>query len=135
MYKSFYFVYKKGKMIDNSKLTITDADVAKLEKKFVTKKAFKSELLKMRQEFTKKFNEIMNRMDEDRKVNNGRFDAIMVKMDEDRNIYTTRFDAVMGELKASSEDRTIAAYQISDSRKKIKNHESRIVSIEEKIAF
>lgn len=104
-------------MIDNTRLTITDADVAKLEKKFVTKDAFKSELKKMRQEFAFKF------------------DAIIDQMNKDRNLNTTRFDVVMGELRAIREDTTIAAYQISDSRETLEDHETRITTIEEKIAF
>ena len=103
-------------MIDNSKVTIANADIKKLEKRFATKNEFKSlviEIQNMKDEFITRFNQIDKKHEE----------------------FITRFDEIMGELKASREEQVIQSYHISGNRDKLDNQETRITLIEDKIAF
>ena len=96
-------------MLDNSQLTITDADIKKLRKEFASKKDLKN----LEQKFEILVSEIHKMKDE----------------------FTTRFDQIMGELKATREEQTVAFYQTNSLKETVNNHESRIGLIEDKIAF
>ena len=66
-------MYKKDRMIDNSKVTITDADIIKLENKFTTKDEFQKlvlEIKDMRNDFTTRFDEIMGELKKNQRRTN-----------------------------------------------------------------
>lgn len=73
-------------MLNNSKRTITDADLTKLEikldKKFVTKKEFKENNFEVK----------------------SKFEELMSEIKDMSNDFSYRFDQVMGELKATREE-------------------------------
>lgn len=106
-------------MLDNSQLTITDADIKKLRKEFASKK----DLENLEKRLEKKF------------VTKSDFEILVSEIHKMKDEFTIRFDQIMAELKATREEQIVAFYQRNSLKETVNNHESRIGLIENKIAF
>ncbi len=106
-------------MLDNSQLTLTDADIKRLRKEFASKK----DLENLEKRLEKKF------------VTKSDFEILVSEIHKMKDEFTIRFDQIMGELKATREEQIVAFYQTNSLKETVNNHESRIGLIEDKIAF
>lgn len=96
-------------MLDNSKLTITDADIKKLRKEFASKK--------------------------DLKNLEHKFEILVSEIHKMKDEFTSRFDQIIGELKATRDEQIVAFYQRNSLKETVESHEPSIGLIEDKISF
>lgn len=95
---------------------LSQSDISKLKKIFITKDDFKSEVFQLKQSFaTKK--------------------ELLETEQRLKNEFVTGFDAVMHELKSIREEISVMLYRQSENTEAITEHEERIKSIEDKLAF